>query len=504
MSGWLAKLAEMWRRTSLVQRVLLIGVLLGCSAAAVFLVGWVGQPDMALLYSKLSGDEAAKIVEKLNDAKVPYELIEGGTTIRVPRDKVYSLRLDMASQGLPAGGQAGYELIEKQEFGASPRQIEANYIRAIEGELAKSIQIIDGVELARVRVVQPRSKIFVAGDDKGASASVMVKMRGSRRLAPTNVSAIVHLVSGGVEGLLPEKVVVVDGRGVLYTGESGEKTAHGTTGLHRYKAQVESELARKAEEVLERALGPGRAMVRVTVEVDRSQVRTKKTMYEKANQVAKKEELIERSKPVPGASQGGKDTESNISTEYFVPETVTEETELPGAITSTAVSAVVDLSAPEGSDQAPTLTEAQCKDLICTAVGITDEEKKSTSVQVVATKFNRASPLDELDGAQAGWFSQDFLLEVLRRASLGLLVVGALLALKIVGGKKKKVVAPAGAAGALPGAGAGAFEGLLPAGEAGEADPELLRASITRALQENPDEVKRLFLSWVENEKGGA
>ncbi len=117
----------------LIQRVLLLGVLLGCIGAVALLVGWARKPDMSLLYSGLTPEEAAKIVEKINEEDIPHELADGGTTIKVPVDKVYSLRLMMASHGLPAGGEGGYQILDKEKIGASPFTQRVNYVRAIEG-----------------------------------------------------------------------------------------------------------------------------------------------------------------------------------------------------------------------------------------------------------------------------------------------------------------------------------------------------------------------------------
>ena len=486
MPGILHNLAEVWNRTSLMQRVLL--------------VGWARKPDMALLYRQLSPEDAGKIVEQIREADLPFELKDGGTTILVPQGEVYSLRLRLASASLPAGDQIGYGVLDKQEFGASPFQLEVGYVRAVEGELAKSIQLIDGVGMARVHIVRPRSQIF-SSKDKEASATVVVKTKGSRRLSASNVAAVVHMVAGGVEGLKPGRVVVVDGQGTLYTSEQGDETVRGSSRLHDYKAQIESELARKAEDLLELALGPDRAMVRVCVTIERSETEETKEAYDTGKLLTAREETQEKTTAGPAGAKAGANKETTATMEYLPPpKTVTTRRDPPGKVMAKTVSAVVDLSGvgEEEGSSGKALTLADCEEIIKNAVGGLAETDMLT---VKEATFKKASGADAGDEESGGMFTKEFLLEIVRRSSLGLLVIGSLLALKILAGSKKSKTSPA--VPALPGGQAGQQENLLPVGPGGEIDPQALRASITHALQENPEEVKRLFLSWVENENGG-
>ena len=135
MAPVLQNIRGIWQRAGLAQQILLVAVVLGGIGAAVLLVNWARQPRMALLYARLDPEEAAKIVEKIRDADVPCELKAGGTSIYVPEDKVYSLRLDMASEGLTTGGQGGYGILDSETIGTSPFKQSVNYVRAIEGEL---------------------------------------------------------------------------------------------------------------------------------------------------------------------------------------------------------------------------------------------------------------------------------------------------------------------------------------------------------------------------------
>lgn len=499
-------LQEIWQRTSLIQRVLLVVILLACTGAVALLVGWAHQPQMSLLYSGLAPEEAGKIVEKINDAEVPYELTDGGTTIKVPVDQVHSLRLTMASQGMPVGGQAGYQILDREKLGTSPFTQRVNYTRAIEGELAKTIKLINGVTVTRVHIVRPETALFAA-QKKNASATVLVRVRPGWRLSPSNVAAIANLVAGSVENLAPEKVVVVDGRGRLLTsGDEGSDLARQANTLLDYKTQVEEYLADKAEKMLATVLGPNRASVRVDAEIDITGSTETIEKYDPVNKVVSKEELRSSSTtPASGAggsAKGATTKEEDTTTEYLVSRTVSQTTNLPGKIKSLTVAAMVDLSAPadtegsEGTVAPATIAIKDVQDIIRNAVGL----KETDTLKVVQTTFHQPAGAEGLTEEDAGMFNPGFLLEMARRFSLGILVIGVLVALRVLRGPRKKAGGPGEAQAALEGQ-AGGMGNLLP-GALSENDAALLRAQITQTLRDNPDEVKRLFQSWVSSEQG--
>ncbi len=498
MAEMLNNLREIWRRTSLVQRAVLLAVLLGCGGAAAMLIGWARQPSMAMLYSGLSTEEAAAIVERIRDEGVPYELKAGGTAVYVPEQKVYPMRLLLAGQGLPTGDQAGYRILDDEKIGASPFIQRVNYNRAIEGELSKTIQTLQGVASARVHVVRPEATLF-SGQEKEASASVVLKLHAGRRLGPGSVSAIVHLVAGAVEGLKPEKVVVVDSANNLLSAGGEDDVAKKAGSFLDYKSQVEQYLAGKAEDMLAAALGPNRASVRVHAVIETSTMEETVETYDPANRVVAKEETKNRSISGAADTTGGtpsKETEKSSTTEYLASLTRRRQESLPGKIQSITVAALVDLSpaeqagGKEGAAPEKVMTVEGVTEIIQKALGLPD----ATGITVQETSFYHPAPAEAAE-ASDGWFTKDFMLEMGRRLSLAVLVVGALITLKVLGGSRK---AAASAAAALEGEAAG--QNLLPAGAG--ADAEQLRAKITNALQSNPEEVKRLFLSWVDSDKG--
>ncbi len=504
---------EVWQRAGLMQRLLLISLLLACLAAGAVLVNWATKPDYALLYSGLSPEEAAKVVEKVADADVQYKLKNGGTTIYVEQDKVYSLRLAVAQQGLAVGGHVGYKILDDSKIGMSPFAQRVNYIRAVEGELAKSIETLDAVASARVHIVRPEGPLF-SREQKSGSATVVIGLKGSRQLTPNNVAAIVNLVAGGVEDLQSEDVVVVDNNGNLLSGEGGNELAGKAGTVLDYKQRVEQYKARQIEAVLLPVLGPGRVSVRVDAEIDLTSLSTVATTY--PGKGIEKEIITEALKEkTSSGGENGKSTDKTgggkIETNFRLSQTTTQTVVLPGEIKKLTVAAFVDLSAPkaevtEGEDgdqgkevaeapPAPTVTVEEIAAMIQKVTGAAEED-----ITVVSTTFHKPKPLLSQAEQEQGK-GKEFWMDIARRASLGILALGALLALKMFGkGKSKK----GEDAPALEGQAGAADAGLLLPGPETQMNPELVRRQITRALENNPEEVSRLFLSWVGSEEGKA
>ena len=259
----LQKLVLIWQKVSLIQRALLVAVVLAAALAGSLLFHWARKPDMRMLYQDLEPAEASQITEKISEKQIPYELRNGGTTVYVPRQHVYQLRLDLAKEGLPVGGQNGYKLFDDEKIGISPFVQNVNLKRALQDELAKSIQMIDGVAHARVHIVSPEQRLL-ASEEEQTTASVVLRLKPGYRLSAANIAAITHLVSGSVKGLKAESVSIIDSEGRLLSGEADPALATGASTLHDYRQRVEQGLARKAEDMLITVLGPGRATVRVS------------------------------------------------------------------------------------------------------------------------------------------------------------------------------------------------------------------------------------------------
>ncbi len=501
--GFFQKIRVVWEKISLIQRALLVAIVLTFIIVSGLLVHWARRPDMRMLYKDLAAEEASEITEKISEQGTAYELRNGGTSIYVPKEKVYQLRLDMAKEGLPTGEQGGYKIFDNEKIGISPFVQSVNLKRALQEELAKSIQMIDGVNQARVHIVSSEQTLFTSEAGK-TTASVVLRLRPGYRLSSLNIAAITHLVSGSVEGLTSENVTVIDSQGRLLSSESDQTMAGGAGTVQDYRERVEQNLEDKVEEMLTTVLGPGRAKVRIHAVVDMNSVSTITEKLEPKG-VATKEEITNNSETGADSEaaegqtiSGSIKKDETIITEYEVGKTVTQQVILPGEIISLSVAAVVDLSPPDSNEassggQAPNVMDPNdVEKLIENALGL--DLTGADSLKVVNARFHQ--PVDSLldEELSAGL---DFV-AIARQASLGIMAVCALLVLRMFRGAKRKVKMEAGP-GQLPGGeGTG---GLLPGG-AGGSEQLVLRRQIASALENDPERVKQLFTSWIE-EKGG-
>ena len=504
--NFLASITAIWQKTTLMQRAMLVAVVMACGISAVMLTKWAKTPNMRLLYQDVDAQEAAKITEKIAEKGIAYELRGGGTSIYVPQENVYQLRLDLAREGLPSGDRGGYKLFDDEKIGISPFVQGVNLNRALQDELAKTIQMIDGVVYARVHLVRPEQALFGSSDSR-TSASVVLRLKPGLNLSETNIAAITHLVAGSVEGLKFENVTVVDSAGKLLSKAGDESVAAGAGTALEYKERVEQNLAKKAQDMLTLVLGPGRATVSVSAVVNMTSSNHTKETYDPSSKIATKEEIKNKSEvgAAPSSSQAQAASspttkDETINTEYVVGKITEQKTELPGEIMSLAVSAVVDLSPEQTADAnaaataaAPIMSLNDVEEIIRNAVGL----KTTDSLKVVNAKFNRPMPAADIEQEYQQSVKWNRYIEIARQSSLGLLAISALLVLKIFSGAHKRAESAMPALGAIP---AGAAAGLLSAGQYNE-EPTALRAQIAGALERNPEEVKRLFSNWVD-EKG--
>jgi flagellar M-ring protein FliF len=496
--GFFQKIRAIWQKIGIVQQALLVTIVLTFGIVGALLVHWARRPDMRMLYQELSAEEAAKITEKIAEKSIPYELRNGGTSIYAPKEKIYQLRLDMAKEGLPESEQGGYKIFDKEKIGISPFVQNVNLKRALQEELAKSIQMIDGVAHARVHIVNCEQTLFTSEGGK-TSASVVLRLKPGYSLSAQTVAAIAHLVAGSVEGLKSENVTVIDSQGCLLSGQPDQTMASGAGTVHDYRERVEQSLARKIEDMLTAVLGPGRATVGVSAVVDMNSINTVTETYDPAAKVASKEEITSGTETEAGTAAAGQPAgpgstkkDETILTEYEVGKTVKQAVILPGGIKSLSVAAFVDLSkadaneAGAGGSSAMIMQLSDVEQIIRTAVGL----RETDSLKVVNVKFHRA--VESLgDEASSNWPRY---ITIARDASLGIMAICALLVLRIFKGAKKKVTSAA-MPEQLP-AGAGAI-GLLPA-ETGKSEVLVLRRQIANALGRNPEQVKQLFASWIE------
>lgn len=262
------------------------------------------QSDNQLLFANLAQEDTASIVSWLKDHKIPYEIENSGGSIYVPADKVYETRLELTGAGLPQGGGVGFEIFDKQSLGITDFVQKVNYLRAMQGELSRTIASLSPVAAARVHLALPQKRLFKS-QQQPATASVVVKLKSGARLQESQVRGIVNLVAGSVEGVEPEYVTVVNAAGKVLS-KRPEEGLNGpmTPGMLEYQQAVERQMEKRAQDMLDRALGTDNSLVKVTAVLDFSQVSKIEELYDPKSAVPRSEQTQEQ-KEVGAVGVGG-------------------------------------------------------------------------------------------------------------------------------------------------------------------------------------------------------
>ena len=235
-------------------------------AIVVALLLWAQAPEYRVIYANLSEADGGRIIRELETRGIPYRISEGGQTLQVPAEQVHSLRLQLAEQGLPQGGNVGFELLDNQAFGVSQFAEQINFQRGLEGELARSIESLGPVARARVHLAMGRQSVFVR-EREPASASVVLNLHPGRELGEGQVNAIVHMISSSVPGLTAEAVTVVDQGGrLLSLPSAGSRDLDGTQ--LNYIDEVERSYQRRIENILIPILGRENVRAQVVAQID--------------------------------------------------------------------------------------------------------------------------------------------------------------------------------------------------------------------------------------------
>jgi flagellar M-ring protein FliF len=247
--------------------------------------------DQQVLFSGLTQEDAAEVVNRLREQRIPYELASSGSTILVATGQVYETRLILAGEGLPRGGSVGFEIFDETSFGTTDFVQRLNYQRALQGELARTIRRFDQVAEARVHIATPKESIFIE-DEKPPTASVSVHLRGRESLTKSQVQSIVNLVASAVPGLTPANITVVDTTGRLLFQRDGDDGAIFSATQLEYQSSVEEALRRKVESLLAGTLGSERVQARVTADIDFSRVNSTQENFDPDEQVVRSEQLL--------------------------------------------------------------------------------------------------------------------------------------------------------------------------------------------------------------------
>jgi flagellar M-ring protein FliF len=308
-----AQLQAFYARLSTVQKGVLIGSILAALAGFATLLLWSSEPEFRPLFTNLTPEDAAAIVNKLKDDRVPYRILSGGSSIAIPAEQVYERRLHLASEGLPQGGGIGFELFDRTNFNMTSFVQRLNYQRALQGGLARTINQVAAVEHVRVHLVTPQKSVFLDEQQK-PSASVVLKLRSGSQLSAPQIQGITHLVARSVEGLQPSQVTIIDASGRMLAGGDDQEglTPLSTTQLE-FQRNLERELEQKIQSLLERAVGPQRAMVRVSAMVDFQRVESTQEVFDPNGTVIRSEQRgHEKSSGSAGSPSGPPGVASNV------------------------------------------------------------------------------------------------------------------------------------------------------------------------------------------------
>ncbi|MEI8015892.1 MAG: flagellar basal-body MS-ring/collar protein FliF [Nitrospira sp.] len=427
----------MLSKFSINQRMIVLVALAGSIAGLIAIALWTQQPDMQVLFTNLNPEDAAGIVDKLKETKVPYETTGGGNTVLVPSAQVHELRLQLATQGLPHGGGVGFEIFDRTSIGMSDFVQKLNYRRALQGELARTIAQMPEIERARVHLATPERRLFSNDENNRSRASVVLSLRNGQALAKTQVNGIVHLVSSSVEGLQVKDVTVVDGHGRLLSSAAGSDDAAGLTGSQlEYQRTVEKDIETRIQTMLERIVGVNKAVVRVSSILDFRKVETTEERYDPNSQVVRSEQRgQEKANGVNGVSGGVPGVQSNVpegtaqepaqtsssnnqtkneTVNYEISRTVSRVVESSGSIKQLSVAVLVDgiyeMAAPSeagkaGSDTAkkymarPEEDMKRIEEIVKKAMGYSAE--RQDQVQVTNVQFDIATEEPPAQGIEA-------------------------------------------------------------------------------------------------------
>ena len=310
-----------WQKLSAQQKIVVtVCVALFLSGIVAFSF-YMGRPDYSPLFTNLSPDDAGAIVTKLKENKILFQLNDGGRTIKVPAKDVYETRLSLASQGLPQGGNVGFEIFDKTNFfGMTEFNQRLNYQRALQGELERTIRQISSIDQARVHLVMPEKELY-SEKEKEPTASIILKLKPGARLEKGQIKAILNLVKTGVEGLKENNVSIIDTNGVLLSRAYAEDSTFApdmVASQFELKKMVERNIEEQIATMLSPILGPGKAVVRATVELD----------------LVKKESTEENYTPIQGMKEGGIKRSEQKENEYFKGTGSTAGVGVPGATTN--------------------------------------------------------------------------------------------------------------------------------------------------------------------------
>jgi flagellar M-ring protein FliF len=521
----------------------MVGVAAVLTAFFLYVAGVISEPPKVILFSGLDPRAAAQVTAKLDAMQVKYDAKGDGGTILVPADAVTKLRMELASENLPAAG-TGYEIFDKTDsFGTSAFVQNINQLRALEGELSRSIQTIDGIDSVRVHLVIPERQIF-SREDQSPSASVVVKTEG--RMNHGEVIAIQHLVAAAVAGLQPERVALVDDQGTLLAGGDDKTGADaGAADEEQHTADLEDNLRQRVETIVASVVGEGHVRVQVAADMNYDHTSTTSETYDPDSKVVRSTSTTEQNSSDTGANNNGAVSVANAlpnaqssstdstksstgstqeTTNYEISKTTKTSVVDAGTVKRLSVAVVVDgdnkADATGKSTYTPRTPQqmSQIQDLVKSAIGF--DKNRGDQVQVTNMEFAHLdvadatpppAPLLGLDSAY--WF------KIIEAAILSLtaLLIGLFVVRPLIGrmfapqgaGESNALLAAQQMAGQLPAPGqaqaAGGSQIALPAPKESMIDISRIEGQVRESsikkvgevVGSHPEEALAIIRTWL-------
>jgi flagellar basal-body M-ring protein/flagellar hook-basal body protein (fliF) len=456
----LDQLIQILRNFGAVRLVILASVIIGLGGGLHYFVSRVEQPEMALLYSNLDLSDAGKIITKLEGMGVPTQLQGGGTAVFVPANQVARLRMEMAEIGLPRGGSIGYEIFDKSDsLGTSSFVQDINHLRALEGEIARSISTLSQVASARVHLVLPRRELF-SRTHQEPSASIVLSLNGPGKLSPQRVQGIQYMVASAVPSLTPEKVSIVDDRGNLLARSDSNAELLSATNLEEMRLGYQTRLSQIIESLVEKHVGIGKVRAEVAVAMNFDRITENSEEFDPNGQVVRSTQTVnENDTSKEGANQGvvgaqqeipqgqadqgnaGAATTNNQRQEetinYEISKKVRSLTREVGAVTRLSVAVLVDgtytpaAQAGEAEVYTPLPGDEidKLKTLVKNAIGF--DEKRGDTIEVINMKFAKQPENGTLKESPSFFsLSQPDVVRLIEASIVGL--IGLLILLMVV------------------------------------------------------------------------
>jgi flagellar M-ring protein FliF len=428
----------------------------GVIAFFIYLTSHLAVPDMSLLYGDLDPQDSSQIVSRLEQQNIPFRVGTDGSQIYVPADEVGRMRIAMAGEGLPAGGSIGYEIFDRSEgLGTTSFVQNINHVRALEGELARTIRAVNRIKQARVHLVLPKRELF-SRDRQEPTASIVIAMAGGQRLEKQQIQAIQHLVSAAVPGLKPTMVSIVDSNGNLLARNAEDGDLQGTsTTAEEMRVAYETRMIRTVEELLERSVGRGNVRVQVSADMDFDRVTENAETFDPDGQVVRSTQSVEEQSDssdgqglpavsvggnLPDAALGGADgsgtqnsaVRNEETVNYEISKTVKTHVRESGAVRRLSVAVLINGNATTAADGTATYEPRAEEEmqklsaLIRSAVGY--DEARGDTLEIVNLQFADPEPLLGAgdDGSFFG-FTEQQLMRVAEVLVLGIVAILVLL-----------------------------------------------------------------------------